>query len=319
MWAEVWRAERPRREWHAPNKANFPGGGETGGASPTLRPGRRAGRTTHGERIVRNKPNFRWPRHPTIPVFHHSSMPIRRRLRETNPIRSDAARDGTSGTRGECAKQTQFGPGAQEWARAAGSPLGSECAKQSQFPPEQREGQVPCRKGIMVNHTCNRLRQNKANLARVSSSKCQVLSVKSGKPGGESSASSYFRLYTSPFRRNAASQGLSCETKPIWLVGESPGEGNAQNKPNLARAPRNRRGTGESPAELSLRRMAPNKPNLRQAGWEDHRQEPALSAANGPEALTLPPAGLTCETKPIWYNPAAAMAPAWLSQRQGHA
>jgi hypothetical protein len=36
-------------------------------------------------------------------------------------------------------------------------------------------------------------------------------------------------------------------------------------------------------------RLVPNKPNLPQMASEDHRQEPALSVANGPEALTMPP------------------------------
>jgi hypothetical protein len=56
-------------------------------------------------------------------------------------------------------KRTQFAPGVRE------TPSGGDCAKQSQFPPEQREGQALCRKGVMVNPTCNRLSQNKANLS----------------------------------------------------------------------------------------------------------------------------------------------------------
>jgi hypothetical protein len=43
------------------------------------------------------------------------------------------------------------------------TPPGSDCAKQSQFLREQQEEQVLCGKGVMVNRTCNRLRQNKAN------------------------------------------------------------------------------------------------------------------------------------------------------------
>ena len=52
--------------------------------------------------------------------------------------------------------------------RAGRGPQGrgtrDKCAKQTQFPAEQKEGQVVCRKEVMVNGTCNRLRQNKANL-----------------------------------------------------------------------------------------------------------------------------------------------------------
>jgi hypothetical protein len=35
--------------------------------------------------------------------------------------------------------------------------------KQSQFPPEQKEGQSLGAKGVMVNNTSDRPRQNKAN------------------------------------------------------------------------------------------------------------------------------------------------------------
>jgi hypothetical protein len=49
-----------------------------------------------------------------------------------------------------------------------------------------------------------------------------------------------------------------------------------------------------------------NKPNFPEVAKEDHRQEPALSAANGPEALRLPPVpAQTCETKPICPRRAA--------------
>ncbi len=84
--------------------------------------------------------------------------------------------------------------------------------------------------------------------------------------------------------------------KELWYI--APAIGTGKTKPVFRNGPEGR-GTGEPPGEPALRRIAPNKPNLRQPGGEYHRQEPALSAANGPEALTLPPTGQMCETKPI--------------------
>jgi hypothetical protein len=96
-------------------------------------------------------------------------------LRQTNPIQADRTAGGRPGGRGECAKQSQFGQKSQvssqrsRWSELQTSHFTLHTrpkavrAKQSQFPPEQREGQVSCRKGVMVNRTCNRLRQNKAN------------------------------------------------------------------------------------------------------------------------------------------------------------
>jgi hypothetical protein len=74
---------------------------------------------------------------------------------------------GPDGTRdeGEMRQTNPIWPG---WpGRGAGggqTPAGHDGAKQSQFPAELREGQVVCRKGVMVHRTCNRLRKNKANL-----------------------------------------------------------------------------------------------------------------------------------------------------------
>jgi hypothetical protein len=66
---------------------------------------------------VRNEPNFRRPRYPTIPIFHYSSVPVRCRLCKTTqlgrsggarranvrnePNFADAERDGTTGARDE--------------------------------------------------------------------------------------------------------------------------------------------------------------------------------------------------------------------------
>jgi hypothetical protein len=97
-----------------------------------------------GGRNVRNEPNFRPPRYPTIPIFQRSSpMPIvRNEPNSAQPRRGQvtgrgkmrnepncSGRPGPGRTR--CAKRSQFGvafpvirsqfaPRAQEWARAAG-------------------------------------------------------------------------------------------------------------------------------------------------------------------------------------------------------
>ncbi len=55
-------------------------------------------------------------------------------------------------------------PGRGKGGREA--PPGHDGAKQTQFGPRQNEGQVPCRKRVMIHRTCNRLRQNKAKLGR---------------------------------------------------------------------------------------------------------------------------------------------------------
>jgi len=79
-------------------------------------------------------------------------------------FRSGVSGERDAGRGGKCARQTQSGPGGQAGARVAGRPPGHNGAKQSQFPPEQKEEQRLGGKGVMVHRTCNRLRQNKANL-----------------------------------------------------------------------------------------------------------------------------------------------------------
>ncbi len=91
------------------------------------------------------------------------------------------------------------------WCRGGGAggcqrPPGHDGAKQSQFPAEQEEGQRLGGKGVMVNSTFDRPRQNKAKLGQ------------DGTSGG-----------------TALQGGQSCETKPI-----SPGgiaEGTVERKP----------------------------------------------------------------------------------------
>jgi hypothetical protein len=46
---------------------------------------------------------------PSIPLFYHSTIQARYRLCKTNPIPGGAGWDGAWGTRGDCAKRSQFG------------------------------------------------------------------------------------------------------------------------------------------------------------------------------------------------------------------
>ena len=98
-------------------------------------------------------------------------------MRETNPIRTGAICRGKScmgkelwwiDRHGTSAKQSQFTPpptgtvGGRQGRRW--SATRDNRAKQTQFLHEQNEGQVVCGKGVMVNSTFDRPRQNKPNL-----------------------------------------------------------------------------------------------------------------------------------------------------------
>jgi hypothetical protein len=61
--------------------------------------------------------------YPTIPLFYYSTIPSGGRSCGTKPIcpaTPRGARPGGRGTRGKCAKRTQFGPGGQEGSRVGG-------------------------------------------------------------------------------------------------------------------------------------------------------------------------------------------------------
>jgi hypothetical protein len=94
-----------------------------------------------GLRILPNKPNSR-----------AEPLPLAPRLASLTPGGSDYA------------KQTQTWASWDTWRTGRRGRTQGKCAKQTQFGPRQGEGQVPCRKGFMVNRPGNRLRQNKANL-----------------------------------------------------------------------------------------------------------------------------------------------------------
>jgi hypothetical protein len=110
---------------------------------------------------VRNKPNLRVvPAKIKVLVIRESkksggdAQPTKRRRR----------------ARSRCAKQTQFTWDRPEEARAAGAVSaaagGVKRAKRSQFAPEQCGGQVLCGKGVTIDWTRERPRQNEANFRR---------------------------------------------------------------------------------------------------------------------------------------------------------
>ena len=171
--------------------------------------------------------------------------------------------------------------------RPQGRGTAGKCAKQTQFPAEQKEGQRLGRKGVMVNSTFDRPRQNKANLraepggtrpaGRGTKGKCAKQSQSAGGAGWPSLAPRPSGLAPGP--------KAVVQTKPIpggakrgasGLQERSYGERHVQQasakQSQFAGTAPDGRGPGESPAELSLRRIAPNRPNLRQVGREDHRQ-----------------------------------------------
>ncbi len=146
---------------------------------------------------------------------------------ETKPIPGEARWDEARGTRDE-AQMRQTNPiWSGRGGRDAGgrqTPPGHDGAKQSQFPPALREGQVVCRKEVMVNGTCNRRRQNKANLpARPRTGMGQGSQQRSRRSG--------VLRQTNPI----------CGSRDTPLFQGSSPMAIMQNKPNLPRAPRNGR------------------------------------------------------------------------------
>ncbi len=72
-------------------------------------------------------------------------------------------------------------PATPRGTRPEGRGTRGKCAKQSQFPADLREGQVACRKGVMVHRTCNRLRKNKANLRTGKQRMARITRMNEGK------------------------------------------------------------------------------------------------------------------------------------------
>jgi hypothetical protein len=142
---------------------------------------RRMGRRGRGWNLLRQTnpipvvAAFGSPHYSSIPSFHHSN-PMAILLNKAN----SASRPGVS--RAECDKQSRtsaswgiWGSGGSSRAilpNKANSPIRPAASaghlyKQSQFPPRCQDRQGLGRKGVMVNSTSDRPRQNKANLGEV--------------------------------------------------------------------------------------------------------------------------------------------------------
>jgi len=223
------------------NKPNLPGGPDP------------AGRGEWGECAKQTQfPTGEIPQRSTVLSFHHSRrMPF---------VQNEAklGQDETSG--GWCLRETNR-------------------AKQSQFPPEHQEGQVLCRKGIMVNHTCKRLRQNKANSGRSPVGRGQrdvgrgtkapnepnlVWAPRKGR-GWPPDPAGARRRQTKPISAGAAGGASGLQERSY---GERHVQQASAKQSQFAGTTPDGRGTGESAAEPALRRIAPNKPNSSIADWD---------------------------------------------------
>ncbi len=98
--------------------------------------------------------------------------------------------------------QSQFGGGVRKQTQWAGRHRENH-AKQTQFLAGGEEGQVSCGKGVMVNWTCNRPRQNKANCPKRGTEAVSRLRI------------SDCGLNTEWERRRPAVPGPVVQTKPI--------------------------------------------------------------------------------------------------------
>ncbi len=113
-------------------------------------------------------------------------------------------------------------------ARSRRRPFQSDAhrAKQSQSPPNQQEGQVLCGKGVMVNRTFHRLRQNKANFSMADwrqtgggTTNCAKRTQSPAVPGGRG-----------PGGRGAWAR--LCKTNPISTQPGPQGRAIVRNEPN---------------------------------------------------------------------------------------
>jgi hypothetical protein len=173
-------------------------------------------------------------------------------------------------------------------------------------PPALREGQVVCRKEVMVNGTCNRRRQNKANLPIADCRLCETNPIWPGQGWvGRGPEDEGQMRQTNPIWWH----GLSRQTKPICRAyrakqSQSPG---ALSGPAWADcAEQTQFGAG---GQLRVERNTRNKPNLRRPGCLTiplfQHSNPMRIAPNKPNSAR--PAGRPgpweeemCETKPIW-------------------
>ena len=102
-------------------KANFPEPSPRGSQSCETNPISPAGAGLGGRRAnVQNKPNSQWTRYPIIPLFYHSTIPVRCRLCRTNPI-SRRGRVGRGlGDEGQTCKTNPI-PAGTGWDEAKGA------------------------------------------------------------------------------------------------------------------------------------------------------------------------------------------------------
>jgi hypothetical protein len=179
--------------------------------------------------------------------------------------------DGPWGTRGTRAKQTQFAGGKEPGLRDRGRRASR--TNKANLPPRRREDHcqepalsaangpetstLPPVTGAMAPNKANSVRGSKEPSAwRERSYGGFAIPVKQSQfPRGA-------RWDEAPGARDA---GQSRETNPICQR------------------------QGARPGGRDRRASRTNKANLTPRCREDHRREPALSAANGPEALTMPP------------------------------
>jgi hypothetical protein len=161
------------------------------------------------------------------------------------------------------------------------------------IPLERREGQVLCGKEVMVNWTCNRLRQNKANL---SIADCGLdTDLRRDAPCGL------------PPRTRA---GRSCKTNPICLRTGRQGRGWSQScktnpilPPNRQRGLWNRAKRTQFAAGVRRGKYLVGKGVMPNWTHKGPRQNEANSPAHGsgrwPASLPAPPVASVVQTNPI--------------------
>ncbi len=114
--------------------------------------------------------------------------------------------------------EPNFRPSARVEAWGVGTV--GDCAKQSQFPPEQSERQVSCGKGVMVNHTCRGLQQNKANFGDLAGTwNAQHSTIPAFQLHADCAKQSQFPGSAGRAEAPGAwDASQMCETYPIWAA-----------------------------------------------------------------------------------------------------
>ncbi len=177
------------------------------------------------------------------------------------------------------------------------------CAKQTQFPADQKEGQVLGGKGVMVNSTFDRPRQNKANLrAKPGGTRPQGWGTR-GKcakqtqfPAAGMPHHSSIPLFQGSSPMPVAQNEPNCPKRGTEAVSGGAGwvEGCCTNKPNSCYYADPEIGVpGRARPHPTRGAIAPNKPNSapRRADWVPGRRKCAKRSQFGP-ASTLQPGGM---------------------------